>query len=94
MVENLFELQTNVRESLLIADERLGAIETRLTKLEAEQSHFITAAGAAACSAIIRMASHLGCRAAALSDRNPVGARRQGRGVSCDVCPILGAVVS
>jgi phage shock protein A len=50
-VEDLFDLQTKVRESLLIVDERLRAIENRLIKLESEQSQVITAAGAAATGA-------------------------------------------
>jgi hypothetical protein len=50
-VEDLFELQGKVRESLSIIDERLRALENRLLKLESEQSQIITAAGAAATGA-------------------------------------------
>lgn len=56
-VEDLFGLQRKVDVSLGIIEQRLRAIEDRLTRLEAEQHQVVTAAGAAATAAAASIAS-------------------------------------
>lgn len=55
-VEDLFRLQKKVDLSLGIIEQRLRAIEDRLTRLEAEQHQIVTAAGAAATTAATSIA--------------------------------------
>jgi phage shock protein A len=50
-VEDLFQLQTKVRDSLEIIDARLRAIEDRVIRLEAEQRQIIIEARSAASAA-------------------------------------------
>lgn len=56
-VEDLFGLQKKVDLSLGIVEQRLRAIEDRLTRLEAEQHQVVTAAGAAATTAATSITS-------------------------------------
>jgi len=50
-VEDLFKLQTDVRAALDIIDGRLRSIESRIVKLESEQTQIITEARSAATAA-------------------------------------------
>jgi phage shock protein A len=55
-VEDLLQLQTQTREALEVIDERLRALENRMTRLEANQEQLVVQAQAAAGAAATALA--------------------------------------
>jgi hypothetical protein len=56
-VEELLSLQTEVRQSLQIIEQRLTALENRMLRLESDQTQIITEARSAATGAVAVVAS-------------------------------------